>query len=236
MYQAKTPADIKNFYDKHLTEHTPRKTSPHYQWILKLMHPKPGARFLDVACGAGFMVKEAKEAGLEAYGIDISPIAVGLAKENAPGACLIIGDGENLPYPDNHFDYVTSLGSLEHYLSPEIGIREIRRVLKTDGLSYIMLPNSFSLKDIFRVMIHGGLDISEQDFVERAATKNMWIELIKENGLKIIKSYKYNEFHPLFERNTLKIKSLRKFTKSLFIKFICPLNLVEHFVFLTVKR
>lgn len=140
MYRAKTLADITNFYDQHLTEHIPRRTSPHYQWILKLMHPKPGAY-------------------------------------------ILIGDGENLPWPDNYFDYVTSLGSLEHYLHPEIGIREIKRVLKTDGLSCIMLPNRFSLKDIFRVMIRGGLGIGEQDFVERAATKNEWIELIEKTRI-----------------------------------------------------
>jgi len=236
MYKAKSLADIKKFYDKHLTKHTPRKSSSHYQWILKLMHPKPSAFFLDVACGAGFMVDEAKKAGLRAYGIDASPVAIELARKNAPDTHLLIGDGENLPWPNDYFDYVTSLGSLEHYLHPEIGIREIRRVLKADGLSCIMLPNSFSLKDIFRVIIRGGLDIGEQDFVERAGTKNEWVELIEKNGFRIIKSYKFNEAHSLFEKDTLKIKSLRKFTKSFFRNLVCPFNLAEHFVFLAVKK
>ena len=236
MYQAKTLADIKEFYNKHLSEHTPRETSLHYRWILKLMHPKLNARFLDVACGAGFMVKEAKKAGLEACGIDVSEVAVKLAKENAHGANILLGDGETLPWPDNYFDYVTSLGSLEHYLHQEIGIREIRRVLKPDGLSCIMVPNSFSLKDIFMVITSGGSNIDEQEVVSRLATKNEWIGLIEKNAFKITKTYKCNEFHPLFKRGTLKIKSLRKFGKSLLIKLICPLNLAEHFVFLVTKN
>lgn len=116
MYRAKTLADIASFYDQHLSEHTPRRTSPHYQWILRLLDPTPGARFLDVAWGAGFMVKEAEKAGLDSYGIDASEVAIKLAKQNTPGAHILIGDGEKLPWSDNYFDYVTSLGSLEHYL------------------------------------------------------------------------------------------------------------------------
>jgi len=235
IYQAKTLADIKEFYNKHLSEHTPRETSLHYRWILKLMHPKLNARFLDVACGTGFMVREAKKAGLEACGIDVSEVAVKLAKENAQGANILLGDGETLPWPDNYFDYVTSLGSLEHYLHPEIGIREIRRVLKPDGLSCIMLPNSFSLKDIFMVMTRGGSNIDEQEVVSRSATKNEWSGLIEKNGFKITKTYKYNEFHPLFKKGTLKLKSLKKFGKSLLIRLICPFNLAELFFFLAVK-
>lgn len=234
-YKATTLSDIKNFYDKHLIEHTPLETSEHYAWILKLMRPRSDARFLDVACGAGFMVKEAKKSGLDAYGIDASEVVVDLAKKNVPGANILLGDGENLPWPDNHFDYVTSLGSLEHYLHPEIGIKEIGRVLKSDGLSCVLVPNSFSLKDVLTIMAKGGLDADEQECVSRMATRNEWIELIENNGLKIIKTYKCNEFHPLFKKGTLKMKSVKKFGKSLFIRLFCAFNLSELFVFLATK-
>ena len=148
----------------------------------------------------------------------------------------VYSDMESMLFKDNYFDYVTSLGSLEHYLHPEIGIREIRRVLKPDGLSCIMVPNSFSLKDIFMVMTRGGSNIDEQEVVSRSATKNEWGGLIEKNGFKITKTYRYNEFHPLFKKGTLKLKSLKKFGKSLLIRLICPFNLAELFFFLAVKN
>lgn len=237
MYQANTLDDIRNFYDEHLTKHTSLKSSPHYCWILKLMRPKKDARFLDVACGAGFMLAEAEKIGLKTYGIDISPVAVKLARENVADSHILIGDGENLPWPDNFFDYVTSLGSLEHYLDPEKGLEEIRRVLKKEGLACIMLPNSFSLRDILTVLIRGKLNIDEQEGVSTSAPKNTWIEMIEKNGLKIKKIYKCNEVHSLIKRNSFfKFKSFKKFAKSFFIRLFCPLNLAECFVFMVVKN
>jgi len=238
MYKVKETREIKEFYDYHLKIHTPEEPAPYYRWVLKLIRSKKGLRFLDVACGAGFMLLEAKRAGLEVFGIDISPVAVELAEKNALGASVMTGDGENLPWPDDHFDYVTSLGSLEHYLDPQRGIKEIARVLKTDGIACLMLPNTFILKDIMTVIVTGDAPADEQEGISRTATRSGWQQMIEQNGLKVKRIYRQNEFHPLFisKGGKLKVKSFRKFFKSIFIKLFCPSNLAEHFVFITEKK
>lgn len=42
---------------------------------------------------------------------------------------------EKLPFPDNHFDFVYSNASFEHFEEPEIVIHQIHRVLKPGGLT-----------------------------------------------------------------------------------------------------
>ncbi|MEJ2402089.1 MAG: class I SAM-dependent methyltransferase [Xanthomonadales bacterium] len=47
-------------------------------------------------------------------------------------------DGNRIPYPDDYFDVVVSWGSLEHIAGGYAGtLREIRRVLKNDGLFFV---------------------------------------------------------------------------------------------------
>jgi len=238
MYKATQTQEIKEFYDEHLKTHAPEESSPHYHWLLNLIRPVKGLKFLDVACGPGFMLLEAVSAGLEVFGIDISPVAVELAKKNAPGASVEVGDGENLPWPSDNFDYVTSLGSLEHYLNPQKGIAEIARVLKPGGTACIMLPNTHNLNEIMTVIATGDAPADEQDGISRTATRRAWQEMIEQNGLKVKRACRQNEFHPLFARKQgkIKVKSFRKFSKSLFIKLFCPLNLAEHFVFIAEKK
>ena len=117
-----------------------------YRWILRLLHPKPGRRLLDVACGEGSLPRLATLAGLEAHGLDLSEVAIRIAVRETPAA-LVVSDGERLPYADASFDYVTSIGSLEHYLHPPQGVKEIARVLAPDGLALVLLPNTFGLLD-----------------------------------------------------------------------------------------
>ena len=56
----------------------------------------------------------------------------------------VIGDVQNLPYPQNTFDTVSSLGVIEHFLNPDKVMKEMYRVLKTNGHLILMTPNKYS--------------------------------------------------------------------------------------------
>jgi len=170
-----------------------------YKSILSQLNVKYG-KLLDVACGMGDLLELAEKRWSISYGIDISRIALRNAKNKNPSLRIIEGDAENLPWPSETFDYVTCVGSLEHFINPEKGVQEIARVLKSTGLAAINLPNSHHLQAIYNVYKTGSILPELQDF-ERFATRHEWHGLLSENGLKVLAVYKYNTgFSRIFKK------------------------------------
>lgn len=226
-----SPEDVRAFYDRLYQTQGIRDPLWLYRWIVRLLTPQPGQRLLDVACGEGHVLRFATQAGLIAEGVDISPEAVRMAKARAPRATVQVADGEHLPFPEATFDYVVNLGSLEHYLHMDVGVQEMARVLRPTGLACVMLPNTFWLGGVMEVMGHGGLG---EDFqlIERHGTRRQWQQLLEANGLQVIRTVRYNKPYPLFDEETHKIKSLRKFLWRGFFNRACPFNLSLAFVYL----
>ncbi len=102
-----------------------------------------GMRVLDVGAGKGYLLHELTQAvpGLEVAGLDISGYAIANAKEEVRG-CLQEGNARALPWPDDHFDFVVSLGALHNLPIDDLfaAIKEIERVGK-DARKYIMVES-----------------------------------------------------------------------------------------------
>jgi len=102
---------------------------------------RPGARVLDVGCGAGQVVRRLTEAGYEAYGVDVSEPNIERARRFS-SRCQFY-DGKHLPFPDAHFASVGALNVLEHVEEPERFIPELVRVTEPVGRLVISSPNFF---------------------------------------------------------------------------------------------
>lgn len=98
---------------------------------------KAGAKVLDVACGTGVAAITAARSGATVSGIDLSPVLIARAKENAATGRLQIdfkdGDAEALPYADASFDVVISQFGHMFAPRPEVVVAEMLRVLKPGG-------------------------------------------------------------------------------------------------------
>lgn len=83
----------------------------------------------------------------EIHGIDISPHVVEQANKNLIKkkikAFTKVGDIRNMPYPKNSFDYLYTMGTIEHLPDPKVAMREICRVLKKGGRAIIGVPNKY---------------------------------------------------------------------------------------------
>ncbi len=159
--------------------------------MLSWLEVEPGGKILDVACGLGYSLDMAEEHGLMTYGLDISQVALRKSKAENPARRLVHGNGEHLPWADDVFDYVLCLGSLEHFINPGAGAREIARVLKPGGKAAIMLPNSHHIQAVYNVYKTGSILPELQDY-ERFATRVEWQSFLEENGLKTLSTHKYN--------------------------------------------
>lgn len=119
----------------------PFRRADYYGKPLKLLDVQKGRTLLDIACGTGQLLRRAEALGLRCYGIDISEIAISQARAIVKGQLVCANVDKGLPYEDNFFDYITCLGSLEHFENQSGVVREIYRVAKKFCRIYFLVPN-----------------------------------------------------------------------------------------------
>lgn len=98
---------------------------------------RKGQRVLDVGCGTGVVAVTAAKNGAQVSALDLSPVLLKRATENAALAQVEVdfreGDVEALPYGNNEFDCVLSQFGHMFAPRPAIAISEMLRVLKPGG-------------------------------------------------------------------------------------------------------
>lgn len=98
------------------------------------MSDRHSDKILDVGCGNGFLSQ--LYPNFDIVGVDISD---GMLANNPHK--WIKAPAEKLPFPDNHFDYVVCRSLLHHLEDPEVGLKEMFRVLKPGGKWACWDPN-----------------------------------------------------------------------------------------------
>ncbi len=103
---------------------------------------KAGMRVLDVGSGKGFLLYELTQVvpGLEVAGLDISAYGVENGKEEVR-PFMQVGHAKSLPFEDNSFDLVISLGTLHNLGIEDLwsAVSEIQRVGRKN--KYIMIES-----------------------------------------------------------------------------------------------
>lgn len=137
--------------------------------IRKKIGPKS---VLDVGCAFGLLVEALNDAGIEAWGIDISPYAVGQAREDMRDRVQEGSALDPLPLQDgNRYDLVICIEVLEH-LPPENAELAVKRLCEAaDRVLFSSSPDDFEEPTHFNV-----LPTSE------------WIKLFNANGYHVNES------------------------------------------------
>ena len=96
------------------------------------------ARVLDLGCGSGRVTHHLFEMGYDVVGVDPSEAMIGEATSIHPEIDFAVGDGTDLHFQDNTFDYVLFTYYGLDYIHPEErrirALQEIYRVLKPGGI------------------------------------------------------------------------------------------------------
>jgi len=110
---------------------------------VNLIHKISGniGRILDIGCATGILLSGMQKKGWDCFGVEPDKNAA-IYAEKRFGFSIINGYLEDTNFPDNYFDVVTIMDVLEHVQDPKTFIKEIRRILKTDGFLIATLPNS----------------------------------------------------------------------------------------------
>ncbi len=163
-----------------------------------------GKRVLDIACGTGWSTEQFARMGADVSAIDITPKAVELTKKRFEIYCLkgniLIADAENLPFPDNHFDYVLAWGCLMHMPDTQKAIDEIYRVLKPGGKFGAMMYNKNSLH--WRYFIFFGKGILKLKLFKYSKQQliNRYTDGAEIGGNALTKFYSADEIKGMFRK------------------------------------
>ncbi len=94
--------------------------------------------FLEVGCAQGHYLEKALKRTKKVFGIDVVPGFVEKAKKT--GAKAIVASGEKIPFKKEIFDFVLCTETLEHIPDWKKAVKEIKRVLKKDGVVVVTIP------------------------------------------------------------------------------------------------
>ncbi|HEX4997203.1 MAG TPA: class I SAM-dependent methyltransferase [Terriglobia bacterium] len=100
----------------------------------------PHPRLLDVGCGTGLLLDQARRAGFSVTGIDASAQAAATA-ETEYGIPVRTGTLDQTKFETGAFDIVTMFHTLEHVTAPRAAIAEAHRVLQPRGRLILQVPN-----------------------------------------------------------------------------------------------
>jgi len=110
-----------------------------------------GMRLLEVGSGFGvFLAVMRRDYGVEAFGIEPASEGFGssldvsrevLSSYGLDPSIVTNAKGEDLPFPDRHFDLGYSSTVLEHTEDPPLVLEEAIRVLRPEGRMQFVFPN-----------------------------------------------------------------------------------------------
>lgn len=168
-----------------------------FQFLKKML--KRSCKILEAGCGLGRWVVPLADLGFEVYGLEIYQEALNVINKNykSLNLKLVQGDVLEIPFENDTFDVVISLGVLEHFENRETqnkAIAEHKRVMKDDGIFLVTVP----YLNIVRRLLH----VPYEKYVYLTLGE-------KRNNYKFYEyRYKKNEFRKILEDNGFKIKKI----------------------------
>jgi ubiquinone/menaquinone biosynthesis C-methylase UbiE len=148
--------------------------------ILSLCRDLKKGNALDCGSADGFITTGLSHQGWYAIALDISVELLKRARRR--GVEVVAGDLENLPFRDSQFELAVCAEVFEHLANSSYAVRELNRVVKSDGHVIVSLPNLlweplFKIADYFRMKV--------PEKAKRFITIMRLREIMKRSGFEI---------------------------------------------------
>jgi SAM-dependent methyltransferase len=109
-----------------------------------------GCDVLEIGLGYGLVAQKLVEAGARYVGLDIASGSVAVARKrfalHGLQGTALQGSVLDLPFRDESFDAVVTIGCLHHTGDLKAGVDEVYRVLRPGGRALVMVYNAFSYR------------------------------------------------------------------------------------------
>lgn len=157
-------SDIKYISEKYFEKNAKQYTEDYY--LSQIRHPKwqrqktieklvnkffksSSCKILNLGCGPGLLEEKLSSFGFLGIGIDSSPAMINLAKQRALDKGFsekwqfILGDCEDTKLNSGEFDCIIASGLIEYMPNDEKLLKEVKRLLKDDGILILNITNLF---------------------------------------------------------------------------------------------
>ncbi len=119
-------------------------TIKRYGELLETFEPfKKTGNILDVGCGNGHFLSEAKKRGWKVFGTEYTDTAMEICRKK--DITMFQGKLNPKDFGDLQFDVITSFEVLEHINNPQEEINNFNQLLREGGVVYLTTPNFDSL-------------------------------------------------------------------------------------------
>ncbi len=138
-------------------EYWGESSEPRHEWIVRTQrektsvlatHRPEGGRILDVGCGAGFFLRALDAESWDRFGVEISARSASVAERHLGEGRVFAGRLVDAAFDAASFDVVTFWASLEHVTDPAINLALARKILQTNGLLVVQVPNIASVQAV----------------------------------------------------------------------------------------
>lgn len=192
-------------------------------------------KILDIAAGVGLVAKRIQDQyPCSMLCNDISPESIRCLKANKLKTLSFDLDDPKtaFPFPDETFDAVISLATLEHIINIDHHMQELRRILKAKGHLYMSTPNYTGIHFVipfllsgrtFHDPMKGGIDKYEFYAHVRYFTYETLVEFVSAFGFMAEKVYL-----PL-PKGSSRYRSLEKRSKAMALAAKCGVYLLYRF-------
>lgn len=178
--------------------------------VMRLVAQEPVEHLLDVATGTADLAILASKKVPRVTGVDISEGMLGHGRTKVADrglserVVLQRADSAALPFPDGSFDAVTVAFGVRNFEQLELGISEMRRVLKPGGRLFVLefsKPQHTPFRQLFRFYFHNvmpfiGKLVSRDDAAYTYLPKSVdafpegpaFLEMMRATGLREVRS------------------------------------------------
>jgi ubiquinone/menaquinone biosynthesis C-methylase UbiE len=185
------------WYDNNTRKHRLAEMKGYAKEVAKYI--QDGCSVLEVAPGPGYLAIEVAKLGkYRIIGLDISQDFVEIARRNAKEARVEVefrrGSADDIPFPDNMFNFIICTAAFKNFKEPVKALIEMNRVLTPGGIALIIDMNrnasNQQIKDYIRNIESGGMQKLFMELIFKfllrnaAYTEDEFVNLISKTAFK----------------------------------------------------
>ena len=173
---------------------TSKKLTRFRETIIELEKHSKKRNIVDLGCATGVFLDIAQKNGWKTYGVEISKFASDYARKEFK-LNIKTGDLLKLNFKSEFFDAVTMWDFIEHVDSPSKVLSKINKIMKKDGILFILTINDSSLMgklaDLFyKLKIKKFAELVHPIHHNYHFTKKVLIDILNKNGFEIVETKK----------------------------------------------